>query len=649
MNEQQQKFLENITNSQPINADLGNGEVVVKDEEPVKKQKGRSFVQGLTFGFGDEIEAAIRSAVPKKFGGQTYEVIRDQIRKDLKEYQEAFPAEAISAEVIGAIAPTAVAMFTGVGGAGAAAATTARTANIGKRALDASKVIAPQAAISSVGYSDEDLFSGGMAADTAKGTSAGTAIGTGVALLPYGASKLAGPLVNFVRNKFGTKADSAVQAELMRLVEGTGKSVDEVIQDVASGKIIADNKTLGVAIKSMVNEGGENAALILGKSGARADATRTTANQSMKDALAPEVDDPNIIRAQGQTQDALKKEQSDEYKRIFAGGDELNQEGVEQLMSIIQRIPAVRANLNEIYQARNIVPLFKELNDGAIEFARKPTLQDAESVRRVLQSQSKDAFNPMGGNVRNEFGELTGDMERGLRRSIDESSPDLASVRSDYASRMAANEAFDEGKRRALTMNVDELEVMMSKMSAEALDAFRAGAMASINNRARRLGTTIENLAQEDRQIGAALRVILPATQQGRKALDDVGIAADAIAQDKFIQPRAGTSTQGLFAEAQKRGMRMSAEDAMYGLGGSVTALARIALNNLPQLGLNEKQMSRVIEILYSESPELVEQVLKDKTMSGAVLRKISQIADNFAKLATRPASQQSSQLATGN
>ena len=104
-----------------------------------------------------------------------------------------------------------------------------------------------------------------------------------------------------------------------------------------------------------------------------------------------------------------------------------------------------------------------------------------------------------------------------------------------------------------------------------------------------------------------------------------------------------------MFAEGANRGMRMSAEDAMYGLGGSVTALARIALNNLPQLGLNEKQMSRVIEILYSESPELVEQVLKDKTMSGAVLRKISQIAENFAKLATRPASQQSSQLATGN
>ncbi|OUV24600.1 MAG: hypothetical protein CBC57_06725 [Euryarchaeota archaeon TMED97] len=649
MNEAQKQFLESIANNQPINADLGNGEVVVKDEEPVKKQKGRSFVQGLTFGFGDEIEAAIRSAVPERFGGKTYEVIRDQIRKDLKEYQEAFPAEAISAEVIGAIAPTAVAMFTGVGGGVATTATTARTAGIGKRALDAAKVIAPQAAISSVGYSDADLLSGEMAADTGVGTSFGTAVGTGVSLLPYTASKLAGPLVNFVRNKFGTKADSAVQAELMRLVEMTGKSVDEVIEDVASGKIIADNKTLGVAIKSMVNEGGENAALILGRSGARADATRTTANQSMRDALAPEVDDPNIIRAQGQTQDALKREQSDEYKRIFAGGDELNQEGVEQLMNIIQRIPAVRANLNEIYQARNIVPLFKELDDGAIEFARKPTLQDAESVRRALQSQSKDAFSPMGGNVRGEFGELTGDMERGLRRSIDDSSPDLANVRSDYASRMAANEAFDEGKRKALTMNVDELEVMMSKMSAEGLDAFRAGAMASINNRARRLGTTLENLAQEDKQIGAALRVILPATQQGRKALDDVGIAADAISQDKFIQPRAGTSTQGLFAEAQKRGMRMSAEDAMYGLSGNLPALARIAMNNLPQLGLNEKQMSRVIEILYSESPELVEQVLKDKTMSGAVLRRISQIADNIAKLATRPASQQSSQLATGN
>lgn len=648
MNEAQKQFLENLTNNQPIDADLGSNEVVVKNEEP-KKQKTRSFIQGLTFGFGDEIEAAIRSAVPARFGGKTYEVIRDQIRKDLKEYQEAFPAEAISAEVIGAIAPTAVAMFTGVGGAGAAAATTARTANIGKRAFDASKVIAPQALASSIGYSDADLLSGEMAADTALGTSVGTAAGTGVSLLPYGASRLAGPLVNFVRSKFGEKADNAVQAELLRLVEDTGKNVDQIIEDIASGKVIADNETLGMAIKAMVKDGGENAALILSKSGARADATRSTANQSLRDALTPNMADENVIRARQQTEKAIKKERSDEYKRIFAGGEELNQEGVEQLMNIIQRIPAVRANLNEIYQARNIVPLFKELDDGALEFARRPTLQDAESVRRVLQSQSKDAFSPMGGNVRGEFGELTSDMERGLRRSIDVSSPDLAATRQNYATMLSANQAFKEGKLRALTMNVDELEVYLEGLQGEALDAFRAGAMASIRNRARKNRTTVPNLAKEDQQIGAALRVIMPINQKGTKALEDVGIAADAIAQDNFIQPRAGSPTAGLLSETQKRGMRVSAEDAMYGLGGSLPALARIAINNLPQLGLNEKQMSRVIEILYSESPELVEQVLKDKTMSGAVLRRISQIADNLAKLATRPTSQQSSQAITGN
>ena len=98
--------------------------------------------------------------MPEFLGGdeRTYEQIRDEVRSQLQAYQEAYPAEAITTEIIGAIVPTAVAMFTGVGGAGAATATTARTAGIAKRALDASKVIAPQAAISSVGYSDEDLL-----------------------------------------------------------------------------------------------------------------------------------------------------------------------------------------------------------------------------------------------------------------------------------------------------------------------------------------------------------------------------------------------------------------------------------------------------------------------------------------------------------
>lgn len=106
-------------------------------KQVVEKQKGRSLIRGLTFGFGDEIEAAIRAAVPEFISGdeRTYEQIRDEVRDQLHAYQEAYPAEAITTEIIGAIVPTAVSMITGIGGGVATGSTAARTGGILKGQL----------------------------------------------------------------------------------------------------------------------------------------------------------------------------------------------------------------------------------------------------------------------------------------------------------------------------------------------------------------------------------------------------------------------------------------------------------------------------------------------------------------------------------
>jgi hypothetical protein len=94
-----------------------------------ESQRLRSVAQGLTFGFADEIEAYIRSLGGD---GPEYEAIRDDIRRRLSAYQEANPAASIGYETIGAIAPTALSLLTGVG-AGAGAANVGRIATLGGR------------------------------------------------------------------------------------------------------------------------------------------------------------------------------------------------------------------------------------------------------------------------------------------------------------------------------------------------------------------------------------------------------------------------------------------------------------------------------------------------------------------------------------
>ena len=86
--------------------------------------------QGLLFGFGDELEAGLRSG----FGllgdyGQTVGNIRD----DIKDFQKKAPGVSISSEIGGALIPTALAtIFTaptlGSGGAAVGAGTAARIA-----------------------------------------------------------------------------------------------------------------------------------------------------------------------------------------------------------------------------------------------------------------------------------------------------------------------------------------------------------------------------------------------------------------------------------------------------------------------------------------------------------------------------------------
>ena len=71
----------------------------MKAETPT--QKGRMFAQGLTFGFADEIEAAIKS-----LGKREYSDLVKEIRTLNKAYSDANPIKALGYEVGGAALPS---------------------------------------------------------------------------------------------------------------------------------------------------------------------------------------------------------------------------------------------------------------------------------------------------------------------------------------------------------------------------------------------------------------------------------------------------------------------------------------------------------------------------------------------------------------
>jgi hypothetical protein len=75
---------------------------------PVEAGFGRSVLQGLSFNFADEIEAALRSG---SLSNKDYENQLARVRAGIKEYEQQYPGRAFAGEMIGGLAPTAAALI----------------------------------------------------------------------------------------------------------------------------------------------------------------------------------------------------------------------------------------------------------------------------------------------------------------------------------------------------------------------------------------------------------------------------------------------------------------------------------------------------------------------------------------------------------
>jgi hypothetical protein len=134
---------------------LAKYEPKAESTAPVESQQLRTAIQGATFGFGDEIEAFIRSG----FSDRKYDEIRDELRAKITAYKKANQGEALTTELAAALVPSIALSMTGYG-APAGATNLARFGN-------ALKPIAAESAVAALGYSEGDLTSSQGLADAA--------------------------------------------------------------------------------------------------------------------------------------------------------------------------------------------------------------------------------------------------------------------------------------------------------------------------------------------------------------------------------------------------------------------------------------------------------------------------------------------------
>lgn len=123
---------------------------------------GRSILQGLSFGFSDEAEAAARA---RAVSGPRYEQELARVRAGIKQYEEQYPVRSFAGEALGGLGPTVVGLlaapFTGGTSAAVPAARTAQMATqipgLTSRILRGTGIGATTGAISGAGTAEGGL------------------------------------------------------------------------------------------------------------------------------------------------------------------------------------------------------------------------------------------------------------------------------------------------------------------------------------------------------------------------------------------------------------------------------------------------------------------------------------------------------------
>lgn len=579
---------------------------------PAEPQRLRSFLQGATMGFADEAEALLRGAVT----GQPVEPIRQGIMRQVEAYRKEAPVGSLGLEAAGAFVPAlAAAPFTGGTSMTATIPSVARVAGLS----------AAQGGITGFGTAEGGVIE--RLPSAVQGATISAVAGPAAEIALRGAGVPFNAVVDVARRRFGGRGAKAVETEIQRLVQESGLTPDEIVQRIARGEIMAENQTLQQSVRALYTGGGEASSQIARTLGPRPSQLRQQATEQIQRGLAPRTAG-NVLQQARMDEDAIRLAERAMYGQAFQQGGVVTQPLLQNFTSAMQRSPAAARDIGEYYRAQSgRAPFFTVQADGNVEFARTPTLEDMEIVRRGLQEQVDVAYR--GG--RGATGEALKDLERSLRSEIDAASPAVGQARTTAAQTRSNREAFEDG-RKVFGKSADEVDIMVSKFTPQQLTSFRAGAMDAIRNRmttgSRK--SMMGTLATEESKEGRILRSIFPQDQ-----LPDVLQSVQVAAQSQQARNRimGGSDTAASLQQAQRIGMNISAEEVLEASRGNPFAMLRVGRKLVGQntQGLTDAQRTQVARILTSTDPDLVRQALTDNSAMAVLQQRIQQLGNQFA------------------
>ena len=327
--------------------------------------KARLVGQGLTLGYGDEIEAGIAAINP--FDRRSYDQALSDTRTNIDAFRQMRPGTATTLELGGAILPTAAAALATLpaGGSGAAPIVAGTAARVAPTLARTALTGLGEGAVYGFGTGEGGLGNRAVSAAIDAPLSAVGGVGTNIALRQAG--KLGGAVLDFVRRRLGNRGGKRVEAELQKLVQRHAASnqmtFDQAVDDIVSkigtpqegGRIMADiSPDLRETLRAYKASATGAANPINQTLERRSKDARGLARDRMQESLTKT--SGNILRLFNKGAEATRRAASNEYDKIWETGAEADGDILEVLRDALGREADLADDVKKLTQLR--APLF---------------------------------------------------------------------------------------------------------------------------------------------------------------------------------------------------------------------------------------------------------------------------------------------------
>jgi hypothetical protein len=548
----------------------------------------RSAAQGVTFGFADELEAALRSG---SISGSDYERIRNQLREQQKQFGYDYPFVSGSSEIGGAItAPFAGMKMLGRSAPAVQEAITGTTTmgQIGR----GTAMGATTGALTGVGTAEEDIGRQAAASGVVGGVLGGflpigvkysTGIikniltASGIGDQPTAASKLIANALQ--KDKISADEAQAILLEMDRI--GVPRPVladiSKSMQDLAySSYVIPSSQKAETArflesrlidqpsdiVKGLVDRAG------LGKNVNGYEYLTFLAENQQKAAAAKY---PKAYNVSIDARDFRKYVD----RPVFA---EAYQEAQRRAGVYGQNLPALEQIRNAQFVPTNVLHQIKIGLDRVVE-------SNTDKITGKVSSYGRDVA-----SVRKEFNDL-----------IKEKNPEYARANKEFADNERIKSSFETGQKYQ-SLDYKEALDKLKKMNDSEKEAFRLGMMADVNSRLENFkgGDFSRQIFKSDKQ-----KSLMRYAFTDSKKYDEFISYVDALAnQSKTAKGLMGGSQTGerlAISESSGKAAQLAQTYATSGLTGAALDLLRQGAARTK--GISSETASELQKRLFNADP----------------------------------------------